>query len=468
MAPWNPFRMAAMRPVRLAVTALPIASVAVMVSPSATTTLATPVHQGAATPVATTGRTSERQGTTVPTLPPVSVGRVDVERRVAAAFATDTGDIPVTAMLAYQHAAIVLDEVDGTCALTWTMLAAIGDVESDHGRSGGAVLDEDGLSNPLIRGIRLDGRGPVAEVADTDAGQTDGDKRWDRAVGPMQFLPATWDTVGVDADGDGQRSADDLDDAAMGAAVFLCAAPGTLDSRSGVRAALHRYNASWAYVARVIALEHAYRIGDYRLSDLPYDGPGVIRAVAVIHGGEHPQQAPSQQADHAGSHQQGGGGSGPAEPSPTNSPDPTTNPPSVPLPTPTPTPDPSPAPDPSPTPDPDPSPDPEPSPDPAQVEPTEVTGVLRPCGTDPEVAWCLDASVLDVGDTEDLAASALSDFDADGTVETNAEELAGLAGTEVTVTVMMRDDAPPRLLSIGGRDYTVADDTASGVPLLPG
>jgi hypothetical protein len=69
-------------------------------------------------------------------------------------------------------------------------------------------------------------------------------------------------------------------------------------------------------------------------------------------------------------------------------------------------------------------------------------------------------TVLDVGDADYLAAAALSDFDADGTVETNADELAGLAGTEVTVSVSMTDDAPAVLLAIGGDDYVVADDSA--------
>ena len=117
--------------------------------------------------------------------------------------ALDHLDIPATALAAYQRAAGVMEQVDESCGLSWTLIAAIGRVESDHGRYAGARLRTDGTSSPEIRGVALDGQGPVAEIRDTDAGELDGDKVWDRAVGPMQFLPSTWSVVGVDADEDG-------------------------------------------------------------------------------------------------------------------------------------------------------------------------------------------------------------------------------------------------------------------------
>ena len=64
--------------------------------------------------------------------------------------------------------------------------------------------------------------------------------------------------------------------------------------------------------------------------------------------------------------------------------------------------------------------------------------------------------MVDVGDEDLLAAQALADFDADGTVETNADELAGLADTEVTVTLSVPDDGEdvaPVLLAIGEDAY---------------
>ena len=38
----------------------------------------------------------------------------------------------------------------------------------------------------------------------------------------MQFIPSTWSVVGVDADGDAQRNPQDIDDAALATAVYLC------------------------------------------------------------------------------------------------------------------------------------------------------------------------------------------------------------------------------------------------------
>ena len=75
------------------------------------------------------------------------------------------------------------------------------------------------------------------------------------------------------------------------------------------------------------------------------------------------------------------------------------------------------------------------------------------CGTDELPAWCLDETILDVGDADYLAATALADFDADGSTETNTDELAGLVDTEITVEVAAADGAAPVLLGIGDLDY---------------
>ncbi|MBI2244534.1 MAG: lytic transglycosylase domain-containing protein [Nocardioides sp.] len=369
-------------------------------------------------------------------------------------------DIPVEAVGAYRTAAAVLHEVDPGCGLSWTLLAAIGRVESDHGRYAGATLGSDGVSAPLIRGVALDGSGPVARVHDTDAGTVDGDRRWDRAVGPMQFLPSTWAAVGVDADGDGRRSADDLDDAALGAAVFLCAAPGDLDTRSGRRTAVLRYNPSTAYARDVLAAERAYRAGDYALPvPTTYDdGPLAVRALGPLTGPATPTAPAPSGPETAGTEhgvphaEQVGPGPGHG---PTNGPaaGPSTEPTTEPTTGPTegPTDGPGDAPN---TEAPDPTPDPT-NPTTELAETVELTGTLQACGTEDEPAWCMDDTVLDVGDDDLLAATALADFDADGSVETNAEELAGLADTEVTVTLTVpaTNDEDPELVAIGADAY---------------
>ncbi len=45
---------------------------------------------------------------------------------------------------------------------------------------------------------------------------------YDRAVGPMQFLPGTWGRWGSDGDRDGVSDPQDVDDAALAAARYLC------------------------------------------------------------------------------------------------------------------------------------------------------------------------------------------------------------------------------------------------------
>ena len=188
-------------------------------------------------------------------------------RRTAVRMELGHYDIPLTALLAYQRAAGILKAVKPSCGLQWTLLAAIGRVESDHGRYAGATLDVDGVSTPRVVGVALDGKGPVSAIRDTDGGELDQDRKWDRAVGPMQFLPATWEMVGVDGDGDGNRSVDDLDDAALAAGVYLCAGPeGDLGSNAAKDSALHRYNDSDSYVALVMAYERKYRGGDFDLA----------------------------------------------------------------------------------------------------------------------------------------------------------------------------------------------------------
>jgi hypothetical protein len=132
-------------------------------------------------------------------------------------------DIPSTYLQLYRQAA-------PRCpGLSWSVLAAIGKVESDHGRT------------PLP-GVRS-GWNPAG------------------AAGPMQFgigvgrAGNAWARYGHDFDQDGRRSVYDPGDAIPAAADYLCAAgaPRRLDR------ALYAYNQSWAYVANVKAIAARYR-----------------------------------------------------------------------------------------------------------------------------------------------------------------------------------------------------------------
>lgn len=107
-----------------------------------------------------------------------------------------------------------------TCqGLSWTVLAAIGQVESDHGRNAGR----------------------------STAG----------ALGPMQFLPSTWRRYGVDGDHDGKADIMNPYDAIPAAAKYLCAAGAGGGGKALYRAIFAYNHADW-YVRNVLNLAAAY------------------------------------------------------------------------------------------------------------------------------------------------------------------------------------------------------------------
>ena len=174
-----------------------------------------------------------------------------------------TNGIPAAALEAYQRSAQVINSAKPGCKISWQLVAAIGRVESDHGRYGGNTLTEDGKSSPGIYGIPLDGSNNTARITDSDGGEYDNDKVYDRAVGPMQFIPSTWAVVGVDGDGDDKRDPQDIDDAALATAVYLCSGSEDLSTTPGQRAAVYRYNHSQEYVDLVLSIMDAYSEGDF-------------------------------------------------------------------------------------------------------------------------------------------------------------------------------------------------------------
>ena len=188
----------------------------------------------------------------------VTSGRTDQIVRTSS-----TNGIPSAALAAYQRAATVINAADKGCDVPWQLIAAIGRVESDHGRYGGNTLGQDGVSSPGIFGIALDGTNNTQKIPDTDAGQYDSDEKFDRAVGPMQFIPSTWSVVGGDADGDAQRNPQDIDDASLATAVYLCSGDEDLGTDAGRRAAVYRYNHSKEYVDLVLRIMQAYMDGDF-------------------------------------------------------------------------------------------------------------------------------------------------------------------------------------------------------------
>jgi soluble lytic murein transglycosylase-like protein len=102
----------------------------------------------------------------------------------------------------------------------WYVLAAVGQVESNHGEN----------------------------IGPSKAG----------AMGPMQFLPSTWQQYGVDGNKDGEANIMDPEDAIPSAASYLQASGAPEDWYK----ALYTYNRAGWYVRKVLGIAEVYRQQD--------------------------------------------------------------------------------------------------------------------------------------------------------------------------------------------------------------
>nr|WP_281362125.1 lytic murein transglycosylase [Cellulomonas humilata] len=117
----------------------------------------------------------------------------------------------------------------------------------------------DGRPSVPIVGPALDGSGGTAAIpARAEDTAWHGDAVWSHAVGPMQFLPSTWSRWASDGDGDGAQDPNDIDDAALAAARYLCASGRDLATPEGWQAAVLSYNHDDAYVALVLATANGF------------------------------------------------------------------------------------------------------------------------------------------------------------------------------------------------------------------
>ncbi|MDT7781913.1 MAG: hypothetical protein QOF58_332 [Pseudonocardiales bacterium] len=169
-------------------------------------------------------------------------------------------DIPQRALQAYAAADLAMQREAPACRISWATLAGIGRVESHHGSIFGAHLQDNGLPSRPIIGIPLNGSAGVRAIQDTDGGRLDGDTTWDRAVGPMQFIPGTWNRWAKRAAGDGQPAdPQNIDDAALTAGRYLCAGGARdLGTGQGWWSAVMAYNNSVEYGQNVFSGADAY------------------------------------------------------------------------------------------------------------------------------------------------------------------------------------------------------------------
>lgn len=190
---------------------------------------------------------------------------VAVVASAAAMTATGGGEalsgagIPPVVADAYRRAAASARGFEPACEVPAWILAGVGEVETAHGTHGGGWAAADGTVSPRIVGPRLDGAAGTAVIADTDGGAVDGDDEFDRAVGPMQFIPGTWAVYGTDGTGDGRADPHNVYDAVLTAAVYLCEAGSPMATEGDWRRGILAYNRSEAYVEAVLAAAYRHR-----------------------------------------------------------------------------------------------------------------------------------------------------------------------------------------------------------------
>ncbi|MGV0715926.1 lytic murein transglycosylase [Mycolicibacterium sp. XJ662] len=240
-----------MSPVRWLRAVAVVGAAALLLASSCSWQLGTPIPDGVPPP----------PGDAVPQIDTYADGRPADQLRDWAAERAPALGIPVGALEAYAYAARVAEVENPDCNLKWTTLAGIGQVESHHGTYRGAAIGDNGDVRPPIRGVLLDGTGGNLEILDDDAVSHDGDMDYARAMGPMQFIPETWRLYGVDANNDGEISADNIDDAALSAAGYLCWRGKDLSTARGWMNALRAYNHSDQYARNVRDWATAYANG---------------------------------------------------------------------------------------------------------------------------------------------------------------------------------------------------------------
>ncbi|MFE3255242.1 lytic transglycosylase domain-containing protein [Nocardia sp. NPDC059091] len=195
-------------------------------------------------------------------LPPIDLdapGRTAIQLQDWAEEQHGPTGIPVLALEAYGYAAAVMARSKPECGIGWTTLAGIASVESQHGTHGRSRIADDGTVSPPIRGLPLDGSPGRARILDVSS--TEANPVYVRAMGPFQFIPETWQRWGVDANGDGKIDPDNIDDAALTAARYLCAMGGDLTGAPGWQQALLTYNQSTSYMNTVRYRAAAYSVG---------------------------------------------------------------------------------------------------------------------------------------------------------------------------------------------------------------
>lgn len=252
-----------------------------------------PLRNAAVTPLAaavSTGSSGHSSGPAVVAVPRqqpnlhVAAGAPSAQP-AAVVYAPGTLGIPKTALAAYRNAEQQMAVAAPECGISWNLLAGIGRIESRHANDG--ATDARGTALQPIYGPTLDGSLPGNEVI--VASSAPGRVVYARAMGPMQFLPGTWSRYAADGDGDGKADPQNIYDATLAAARYLCSGGLNLREQSQVLTAILRYNNSMAYAENVMGWAAAYATGVAPVDLPPIIGPAPPIADLHLEHLEHPE-----------------------------------------------------------------------------------------------------------------------------------------------------------------------------------
>ncbi|MGH3722507.1 MAG: lytic transglycosylase domain-containing protein [Mycobacterium sp.] len=204
--------------------------------------------------------------------------------------------IPKIALDAYQNAERMMAKAAPGCGVSWNLLAGIGRIESGHANNG--ATDIKGRVVRPIYGPSLDGSLSGNEViVDHEQTRTQGAQVYVRAMGPMQFLPSTWNQYASDGDGDGKADPQNVFDASLAAARYLCSGGLNLRDRTQVMSSILRYNNSVAYAQNVLAWAAGYATGVIPLNLPPLTAADVAPERKAHLGGESRGLGPGSVTD---------------------------------------------------------------------------------------------------------------------------------------------------------------------------
>src|SRR5262249_14773565 len=161
-------------------------------------------------------------------------------------------------------------------------------IESMHANNG--ALDARGTAVRPILGPVLDGTLPGNAIIVQGRSPTGG-VTFARTLGPMQFLPGTWSRYAPAGDGgEGQADGQNIVDAALAAARYLCSGGLNLRDPAHVMSAVLRYNHSIPYARNVVGWAAAYATGVVPVDLPPLTGP--IPPIGEPHLEESPDRQP--------------------------------------------------------------------------------------------------------------------------------------------------------------------------------